>query len=256
MQTDRGDAMLELCDVWRRFGGTVAARGVSFSVPRGKAVGLIGPNGAGKSTVMNVIAGAIKPDSGSVFLDGHEITGDRPFRIARRGLVRTFQASNLFSRLTVLENLLVAVPGARGESFLEAFRGRRHWRPAELAAVERARGLLETFGLTEVEDSFASDLSGGQKRLTEIVRALMAQPRLLLLDEPIAGVSPTMAASIAGRLKSLAAGGLTMLVVEHEMWFVEELCDHLIVMAEGAVLIEGTMDEVRASEAVADAYLS
>lgn len=248
--------MLELRDVWRRFGGTIAARGVSFSVPRGRAVGLIGPNGAGKSTVMNVIAGAIRPDSGSVYFEGREITDERPFRIARRGLVRTFQASNLFSRLTVLENLLVAVPAARGESFRGACRGRRHWRHAELAAVERARGLLESFGLSEVEDSFAADLSGGQKRLTEIVRALMAQPRFLLLDEPIAGVSPTMTASIAQRLKDLAARGLTMLVVEHEMWFVEQLCDYVIVMAEGAVLTEGTMDDVRANEAVADAYLS
>lgn len=248
--------MLELRDVWRRFGGTIAVRGVSFNVPRGGVIGLIGPNGAGKSTVMNVIAGAIRPDSGSVLFEGHEITNERPFRIARRGLVRTFQSSNLFSRLTVLENLLVAAPGARGESFRDACLGPRYWRRAESVTVERARELLDSFGLAEVEDAFASDLSGGQKRLTEIVRALMAQPRFLLLDEPISGVSPTMAASIAERLRALATRGLTMLVVEHEMWFVEQLCDHVVVMAEGAVLSEGTMDDVRTNEAVADAYLS
>lgn len=256
MSSDTDGAMLELRDVWRRFGGTVAVRGVSLAVPRGHVVGLIGPNGAGKSTVMNIVAGVTKPDAGSVIFEGRVITNEPPYKIARLGLLRTFQASNLFARMTVLENLLVAVPAVRGESFRGAFLGRRYWRSAESASVERARGLLSGFGLSGLESALASDLSGGQKRLTEIARALMGQPRFLLLDEPIAGVSPTMAAWIADRLRELATEGLTMLVVEHEMWFVEQVCDHIVVMADGAVLVEGTMDDVRASEAVADAYLS
>lgn len=250
------EAMLALEGVWKRFGGTVAVRDVSFKVPNGGVVGLIGPNGAGKSTVMNMIAGALSPDSGSVRFEGHEITNDPPYQIARRGLLRTFQASNLFPRLSVLENLLVAVPRAQGDSFRGAWLGRRYWGKAEAGSVVRARTLLEGFGLSKLENALASELSGGQKRLTEIARALMGEPRFLLLDEPISGVSPTMAAWIAERLRELAKDGLTMLVVEHEMWFVEELCDHIVVMAEGGVLVEGTMAEIRRSAEVADAYLS
>lgn len=256
MPSEGGDAMLEVREVSRQFGGVAAVQGVSLSIQRGRITGLIGPNGAGKSTVINMIAGSIRPDSGSIRFEGREIAGEPAYRIARRGIIRTFQASTLFSHLTVLENLLAAVQSARGESLWQACLGRRYWRSEQAVAVERARVLLEGFGLADAEDAYAADLSGGQKRLVEIMRALMAQPKVMILDEPISGISPTTASVMADRLSALAADGLTMLIVEHEMWFVERVCDHIVVMAQGEVLSEGTMNDVRANQAVISAYLS
>ena len=248
-------AILAVRDVRRDFGGLKAVDGASFSALRGHVTGLIGPNGAGKSTLLGIIAGAIKPGSGAVMFDGKEITGLPPNQIARRGVVRTFQLSAEFSKLTVLENLLVAAPGQKGESLLGAELGRLYWGPGEDALVDVAREVLDRFAMTPKENELAGNLSGGQKRLLEIMRALMAKPKMLLLDEPFAGVNPTLAREIEQYLLDLRAGGLSMIMVEHELSVVERLCDPVVVMAQGKVISEGTMREVTARQEVLDAYL-
>jgi neutral amino acid transport system ATP-binding protein len=249
-------ALLEVRDLARSFGGVRAVDGISFEVEAGSVTGLIGPNGAGKSTALGVIAGAIDPSGGTVVFDGHDVTGASPMAVARRGLIRTFQISSEFGRLTVLENLLVGAPGHPGESLLGSLvYGGRAWKARERELVQRARELLHRFELQDKEDEYAGNLSGGQKRLLEIMRGLMAAPKLLLLDEPMAGVNPTLARKIEGHLGALRDDGLTMLMVEHELGVVERLCDRVIVMAQGTVISEGTMESVRKSQEVLDAYL-
>jgi ABC-type branched-subunit amino acid transport system ATPase component len=248
--------LLEVRDLRRSFGGVHAVDGVSFAVAPGTISGLIGPNGAGKSTALGMIAGAIKPSGGSIAFDGHDVTGASPMRLGRKGLIRTFQISSEFQRLTVLENLLVAAPAHPGETLAGALvLGKRAWRAQEQTLVERARELLARFEMQEKEEEYAGNLSGGQKRLLEIMRSLMANPKLLLLDEPMAGVNPTLARRIEGHLQGLRDAGLTMLMVEHELGVVDRLCEHVIVMAQGKVISEGTMETVRRNQEVLDAYL-
>jgi len=249
-------ALLEVRDLARSFGGVRAVDGISFEVEAGSVTGLIGPNGAGKSTALGVIAGAIDPSGGTVVFDGHDVTGASPMAVARRGLIRTFQISSEFARLTVLENLLVGAPGHPGESLVGSLvLGGRAWKAQERELVARARELLVRFELLDKADEYAGNLSGGQKRLLEIMRGLMASPKLLLLDEPMAGVNPTLARKIEGHLQALRDDGLTMLMVEHELGVVERLCARVIVMAQGKVISEGTMETVRRSQEVLDAYL-
>ena len=192
--------LLIATDVHRHFEGMRAVDGVSIDVLPGRLTGLIGPNGAGKSTFLAVLAGTLPASSGSIVFDGEDITRLPTFRRARLGLVRTFQLPSEFAQLTVMENLLAAAPDNRGESVLGALRGRRYWEKDESRLVEQARELLARFRMTEKEDQYAGDLSGGQKRLVEIMRALMLQPRLLLLDEPMAGVHPSIVGEIASYL--------------------------------------------------------
>jgi ABC-type branched-subunit amino acid transport system ATPase component len=246
---------VEVADLRVEFAGVRAVDGATFAVAPGRITGLIGPNGAGKSTTLKVIAGAEKPTAGRVRYDGRDITGQPVHRIARHGLIRTFQLSSEFARLTVMENLLVAAPGQRGASFLGALGGKRSWRAQEAELADRARQLLAEFALGQAADQYAGELSGGQKRLVEIMRALMASPRVLLLDEPLAGVNPSLREIIAEHLVRLCGEGLTMLMVEHELGAVEHCCDSVIVMAQGRVLTEGSMSEIRANEEVVDAYL-
>jgi ABC-type branched-subunit amino acid transport system ATPase component len=205
--------------------------------------------------MVGMIAGAITPTAGSIVFDGHDIAGQPAYRVARRGLSRTFQLSSEFARLTVLENLLVAAPGQRGETWWGALLGKRYWRRQERLLVERARELLDRFAMAEKEEEYAGNLSSGQKRLLEVMRALMAEPKMLLLDEPMAGVNPSLAQRIARYLEELRDGGLTMLMVEHELIFVERLCDPVVVMAQGKVISQGTMGELRSRREVVDAYL-
>jgi ABC-type branched-subunit amino acid transport system ATPase component len=240
----------------REFDGVVAAEDVSFSVPEGSIVGLIGPNGAGKSTVIGMISGAIQPTSGSIRLEGVEISGLTPDKVARRGLIRTFQLSAEFPRLTVMQNLLAAAPDHPGETLLGAMLGKRHWGAYEAAQVELARSLLERFKMSDKEDEYAADLSGGQRRLLEVMRALMARPRMLLLDEPTAGVHPNMIGELEAQLAGLRDEGMTMVMVEHELGIVGRLCEVVVVMSRGKVIAEGPMAEVRAMEGVRDAYFA
>jgi branched-chain amino acid transport system permease protein len=247
--------VLEARDVVREFGGVRAVDGVSFAVRKGTLTGLIGPNGAGKSTLLAMLAGTLPVSSGHIIYEGGDITSVPAFRRARLGLVRTFQLASEFKRLTVMENLLSAVPGNRGDSLRGALLGRRYWRGDEDAAVRRAAALLDRFGLAELANAYAGDLSGGQRRLVEIMRALMAEPATLLLDEPMAGVHPNLARRIGAELVALCAEGMTILMVEHELAIMDEFCDPVVVMAEGRVLAEGTMQQLRGRTEVVEAYL-
>jgi branched-chain amino acid transport system ATP-binding protein/branched-chain amino acid transport system permease protein len=255
----RGDGggryVLEAHGVSREYGGVRAVTDVSFGIREGTLTGLIGPNGAGKSTLLAMLAGTLPVSAGHVVYAGQDVTSLPAFRRARLGLVRTFQLASEFKRLTVMENLLSAVPGNRGDSFRGALAGPRYWRGDEAAAAARARELLNRFGLEQHANSYAGDLSGGQRRLVEIMRALMAEPKVLLLDEPMAGVHPDLARKIGNGLLALAADGLTVLMVEHELAIMDEFCDPVIVMADGQVLAEGTMAELRSRAEVVEAYL-
>ncbi|HWE14742.1 MAG TPA: ABC transporter ATP-binding protein [Solirubrobacteraceae bacterium] len=241
--------------VVRSFGGVNAVDGVGLQVETGTVTGIIGPNGAGKSTFLNVLAGSLKPSSGSVFMGGRDVTGLAPHQRARRGLIRTYQISSEFRRLTVLENLLVAAPHQRGEQFRVLLLGKRWWRAQEAANHERAWELLSRFGLTDLANEYAGELSGGQRRLVEIIRSLMADPKTLLLDEPMAGVNPTMARTVERHLRELGQEGLTMVIVEHELAVLGRLCERVVVMAEGRVIADGEMAEVRARPEVIEAYV-
>jgi branched-chain amino acid transport system permease protein len=247
--------VLEAVGLGRDFGGVHAVHEVSFSVRKGTLTGLIGPNGAGKSTLLAMLAGTLPVSSGKVVYLGQDVTSVPAFRRARMGLVRTFQLASEFKRLTVMENLVSSVQRNRGDSFFGAMGGRRYWGADEAAAVVRAAALLERFGLTDHANSYAGDLSGGQRRLVEIMRALMAEPWMLLLDEPMAGVHPHLARRIGNELVALCAEGMTILMVEHELAIMDEFCDPVVVMAEGAVLAEGTMQQLRGRQEVVEAYL-
>jgi branched-chain amino acid transport system ATP-binding protein len=249
-------AKLAVSGLRRGFGGVIAVDGLSFELVPGQATGLIGPNGAGKSTALKLIAGAIAPSGGRILLDGTDVAGRPAYQMARLGVIRTFQHTSEFARLTVLENLLAAAPGQPGGTLGGALLGRRHARASQAELLGEAWNLLADFGLTGLADTYAGQLSGGQRRLVEIMRSLMARPRLLLLDEPMAGVNPTLRLTIEEHLKRLRDGGLTMLMVEHELGSVERVCDSVIVMAQGRLLATGTMAELRENEEVVSAYLA
>jgi ABC-type branched-subunit amino acid transport system ATPase component len=242
-------------DLVRSFDGSLAVDGVSFGLQRGRLTGLIGPNGAGKSTTLAMLAGTLPVTSGTILYQGEDITAMPAFRRARAGIVRTFQLASEFKRLTVLENLLSAVPNQSGDSFLGALAGKRRWGPDELRATEKAAAMLERFGLTKYANAYAGDLSGGQRRLVEIMRALMAEPTVLLLDEPMAGVHPHLARQIGQELTQLTQEGMTIAMVEHELSIMDEFCDPVVVMAAGKVLAQGNMEALRARSEVVEAYL-
>ena len=249
-------ALMAVKNLRKNFGGVHAVDDVSFTAERGQVTGLIGPNGAGKSTALGMIAGSVRRTSGQVLLDGVDIAGLPSYQVARRGVGRTFQLSSEFPQLTVLENMLTAVQGSRGDTLRSALLGKRYWRSEEDANLRRAAELMERFSMTSKANELAVTLSGGQRRLLEIMRALMPRPRLLLLDEPMAGVNPALSRQIEEYLLELKSDGLSMLMVEHEMAVVERLCDHVVVMAQGKVLSDGTLTEIRSDRRVLDAYLA
>lgn len=239
----------------KRFGGQTAVNDVSLEVTTGGITGVIGPNGAGKSTLLGLVAGALRPDSGTVRFLGNDVTRLPTYRRSRIGLVRTFQMSGEFAKMTVIENLLVATPRQAGETWKGYLLGRRAWQRQEAEAADRARAILRRFNLADKEKELAGGLSGGQKRLLEVMRALMTEPAMLLLDEPMAGVNPRLSRIVEDHLLELRDEGLTMMLVEHELGTVGRLCDRVLVMARGRVLAEGTMDELQGSDEVVDAYL-
>jgi neutral amino acid transport system ATP-binding protein len=245
-------ARLEVHDVVHAFDGVRAVDGATLSVEPNTITGLIGPNGAGKSTLFNCVSGFLRPQAGRVLLDGLRIDRRSPQRIARAGLVRTFQTPRTLARMTVLENVLLAAPHHPGEQLGGALLGRRREREARA----RAQQLLELVRLDGQGDSLAGTLSGGQRKLLDLMRALMTGPRLLLLDEPMAGVSPTVRVQLLEHILGLREReGLTFLIVEHDLDFVMRASDRVIVMNEGRVIADGTPDEVRTDERVVDAYL-
>jgi ABC-type branched-subunit amino acid transport system ATPase component len=253
-RTGPRDVVLEAVSVRRAFGGVTAVDDVDLSVTRGQCVGLIGPNGAGKSTLLNVLAGAERPDSGRVLFEGRDVTRLPAYRRARLGLIRTFQMASEFPNLTVLENLLAADPTPRlnslGAAFLPSI-----WRRREQAALEKAMNLLRGIRLDQLGDDLAGTLSGGQRRLVEIVRALMASPQILLLDEPTAGVDPGRIREVEEYVQEVQRSGVTILMVEHQLDVVNRICDEVHVMAEGRIIASGTLDAVRQQEQVVEAYV-
>ncbi|MGM4992339.1 ABC transporter ATP-binding protein [Tardiphaga sp. 841_E9_N1_2] len=248
--------MLEVVNVSVIYeGGFRALNGASVQLAAGAVTGLIGPNGAGKSTLFGVLAGAVRPVAGEVRLGGEIVTQHSPAWRARRGLARTFQLSRELASLTVLENVLVAQPHMRGENVLSLLWSRRAVRDEEDAAIDKARALLQRVDLWKLADAPAGTLSGGQKKLLEICRALMLDPRIVLMDEPSAGVNPTRIGEIVEFVQALRTEGTTFGLVEHNMGMVRLLCDHVYVLAEGQVLTEGRFDDVIANTEVASAYL-
>ncbi|MFI4987250.1 MAG: ABC transporter ATP-binding protein [Alphaproteobacteria bacterium] len=255
MATGIAMALLEIRDLQRSFDAVVALDGLALEVAAGTVTGLIGPNGAGKTTLFNVVSGLVPPSAGSIRFAGADITGWRPDRIARTGLVRTFQIARGLLRLTVLENLMLYGDGQPGEVLWQAL-----VRPAavarhEAALAERAWAMVERLELERVADQPALELSGGQKKLLELGRALMAHPKLVLLDEPAAGVNPSLAKRLAEHILACRAEGISFLVIEHNMGIVAELCDPVIVMAAGQRLAEGRFEAIRSDPRVQAAYM-
>ena len=248
------DPIVVVDGVRRSFGGLTAVDVEHVEIQRGVITGLIGPNGAGKTTFFNLLTGFDRPDHGDWSFNGRSLKGVPAYRVARRGMVRTFQLTKVLSRLTVLENMRVGATGQQGESLLKAMFA-PFWRSQENANTERADGLLERFLLIKKREDFAGSLSGGQRKLLEMARALMADPELVMLDEPMAGVNPALKQSLLGHVKSLRDEGRTVLFVEHDMDMVRDISDWVIVMAQGQVIAEGAPDAVMADQRVIDAYL-
>lgn len=240
-------ALLEVRGLVKQFGGLRAVDGCTFSVDEGGITALIGPNGAGKTTVFNLISGLLKPDEGEVRFQGERITGLPPHAITRRGISRTFQITRELAEMSVLENVIVNAPVRR---FLDLFRG-------EVLEQERERAmeLLEFVGLARLAEEAAKNLSYGQRKLLELAGALMAEPRLIMLDEPAGGVNPALLERILDRITELNRQGVTFLIVEHNMDVVMSMSDTVVVMAHGQVLVQDTPDAVQVDQAVLDAYL-
>ncbi|WP_119169164.1 ABC transporter ATP-binding protein [Algihabitans albus] len=252
-QADSG--LLTIQGVSKHFGGVTAVDNCSLSIEAGTITAIIGPNGAGKSTLMNLIGGLYRPDSGRILFDGEDVTALPPYRRAKRGLMRTFQISRELAQLTVFENVLLAGQPVEIESPFAAFLMPRTVRREERRLARRAEELLERVGLFRLADMPAAGLSGGQKKLLELVRALMLEPKLILLDEPAAGVSPPMVRELARTIRELRDEGLTIGLVEHDMELVAELADRVDVLAEGRNLTGGSFQEVTRDARVVEAYL-
>lgn len=249
------EVALSIEDVAFAYGGVWAVNGCTFTVSRGQVTGLIGPNGAGKSTLIEILSGFLRAQRGSIVFEGTDVTKYGAAKTAQAGIIRTFQTARVLARLSVMENVMVAAPGQLGENPLRALFWRRSWREQERDLRREAVELLEWLGLGDHIDKPAGTLSGGQRRLMEIARALMAHPKLLLLDEPTAGVFPETSRMIANRVREIAAQGVTILLIAHNMGFLETVADDVVVMAEGRVLTRGTLDYVRHHEDVVAAYL-
>jgi ABC-type branched-subunit amino acid transport system ATPase component len=248
---------LRVEDLHKKFGGIVAVDGVSFQVEKGTLTGLIGPNGAGKSTTFNCITGVHEPTAGDVFFEGVDITGLAPNQVANRGLVRTFQIARELEEMTVLENMLLAPKGQRGEalwrSVMPFTRGSVIEQEEEV--LEDCWDMLEFFEIDHLAHEYAGNLSGGQRKLLELARALLTDPTMLLLDEPFAGVNPSLEERLLEHIHELRDDGYTFLIVEHDMDLIMQNCEHVIVMHQGTALTEGTPAEVKSNEQVVEAYL-
>ena len=250
-----GEALLSVERVSKRFAGVQAVDAASFTVAPGSITALIGPNGAGKSTLFNVVTGFERGDGGEVRLDGRSVYGSSPHSIARKGMVRTFQLTKALSVMSVLDNMLLAAPNNPGERLVLSVL-RPVWRSAERTARERALETLDVFGLADKASDYAGTLSGGQRKLLELARALMLEPRILLLDEPLAGVNPTLGRVLLEHIEALRAErGLTILLVEHDMEVVMRHSDVVVVMAEGRVIVTGAPEVIRRDPRVIEAYL-
>lgn len=239
----------------RSFGPFRAVDNVSLQVARGTITGLIGPNGAGKSTFFNLLTGALKPDSGSVMLDGHDITGLSPSQLFTRGMGRTFQIPRPFARMSVLENVMLAPTGQIGETVAGPLLFRKRMRQQEKRIRDKAMEMLDFVTLGALADHPAGKISGGQMKLLELARVLMGDPQLILLDEPAAGVNPVLTATLIGKIEELNRQGTTFVIIEHDMDLVMRHCDPIIALAEGRIVFQGIADEAMSDPVLLDAYL-
>ncbi|MDF2809010.1 MAG: hypothetical protein K0S56_41 [Microvirga sp.] len=247
--------LLHVSDLKRSFGALRAVDGVSFSVQPGTMTGLIGPNGAGKTTLFSLIAGAIVPDAGEIIFEDRPIDGLSPDRIFRAGLARTFQIPRPFPRMTVIENVMLASLNQTGERFWNNWFALGKVQKQERLIRERAMDVLGFTGLATKANELAGQLSGGQQKLLELARVLMTDPRLILLDEPAAGVNPALLDTLIDKIVALHARGVGFLIIEHNMDMVMSICNPIVVMAQGRIIFEGDAAGVRADQRVLDAYL-
>jgi branched-chain amino acid transport system ATP-binding protein len=251
-----GKPLLQVEDVSKHFGGIRAVNGASLDVREGGITSLIGPNGAGKTTLFNVLTGFYKGDRGSVRFNGEQILGERPYEIARKGMVRTFQITKALAAMPVIDNMMLAARDQPGERLRDVVFRPRASRAREREVRKQAMELLGLFNLTDLADAYAGTLSGGQRKLLELARALMTEPKLLLLDEPMAGINPTLGRRLLDHMQNLKRElGVTILFIEHDMEVVMNHSDIVVVMAEGRVIAEGEPHEVRSDKRVIDAYL-
>lgn len=248
------DPILVADNVSRSFGGLTAVDVAHIEVPRGLITALIGPNGAGKTTFFNLLTNFDTPDSGTRTFDGKSLEKVAPHKVANMGMVRTFQLTKALSRMTVIENMKLGATNQTGEHFWASVFPFL-WKREEAAIDARATELLERFKLTHMRDEFAGAMSGGQKKLLEMARALMVEPDLVMLDEPMAGVNPALKQSLLGHVKGLRDQGMTVMFVEHDMDMVQDISDWVIVMAEGRIIAEGPPKSISQNQAVVDAYL-
>ena len=248
------DAILVADQVIRRFGGLTAVDVEHLEVQRGSITALIGPNGAGKTTLFNLLTGFDRPDSGRWVFNDQPLAGIPAYRVARRGMVRTFQLTKALAKLSVIENMRLGATGQRGERAWRAVIPAT-WSKQEKQITERAEQLLARFKLDHMRDEYAGELSGGQRKLLEMARALMVEPEMVMLDEPMAGVNPALTQSLLRHVKSLREEGMTVLFVEHDMDMVRDIADWVLVMAQGQLIAEGPPDAVMSDDKVIDAYL-
>ena len=247
------DPVLVANDLQRSVGGLRAVDVKHLEIQRHTVTSLIGPNGAGKTTLFNLLTGFDTPDFGEWHLNGGALVGIAAFQVARRGMVRTFQLTRSLARLTVMDNMLVAAKGNKGEGLWGAITG--GWRATEELNKARADELLKRFGLDHMAEEYAGGLSGGQRKLLEMARALMMNPEVVMLDEPMAGVNPALTQSLLTHITGLRDGGKTVIFVEHDMDVVQEISDWVVVMAEGHIIAEGRPEEIAKNRTVIDAYL-
>jgi branched-chain amino acid transport system ATP-binding protein len=248
------DPILVVDGLRRRFGGLTAVDVDHLEIQRGFITGLIGPNGAGKTTLFNLLTGFDEPDEGTWNFNGVDMDGSVAHLLSTYGMVRTFQLTKALSKMTVLDNMMLGGIDQRGEKFSATF-APPLWRAEEDRLRDRAANLLERFGLTHMTNEYAGTLSGGQRKLLEMARALMTEPQLVMLDEPMAGVNPALTQSLLGHVKALRDEGMSVIFVEHDMDVVRDISDWVVVMAEGSIIAEGTHDDVTGDPAVIDAYL-
>lgn len=247
--------ILRIENLSKSFGGVTAVRDCTFSVAQSMVLGLIGPNGAGKSTVVDLVSGFGRPDTGEITFAGTRITGKRPDTIARLGLIRTFQTPREWRQLTVLQNVLVARCAYSREVLFRTIAAARRIRRDEAADQAKVVEILDRYQLADLRDVKAGDLSGGQKRLLEFARIAAADPRLVILDEPMGGVNPVLGARIGEAVRHFADDGRTVIVVEHNLPFIQKICDEVVVMDTGEVIAQGPFDGLRDNPRVVDAYL-
>ena len=251
----QADSLLKANKLSKSFGGIKAVNNARIEVNRGSITGLIGPNGAGKTTLFNLLSNFIKADSGSILFENQPIQNLPSYQIANKGFIRTFQVARVLSRLSVLENMLLATPNQTGENFFKVWFQQGQLRKEERANKEKAMSILESVGLAPKAYDYAGALSGGQRKLLEMARTLMSDPKLILLDEPAAGVNPTLINQICEHIVDWNRQGISFLVIEHNMDVIMSLCDRVWVLAEGTNLAEGTPTEIQNDKSVLEAYL-